>query len=84
MAYKPVAHKPTVTKYLIRIYIVLSLLIITPAGFILKSHSGIGRWWFNNHGAGVLYDLPPLEKGGRGGFPMVSGNHRNVSQGSLA
>ncbi len=51
------AHNPTVTKYLIRIYIVLSLLIITPAGFILKSYSGIGRWWFNNHGAGVLYEL---------------------------
>lgn len=37
--------------------IVLSLLFITPAGFLLKSYAGPGRNWANNYAAGVLYEI---------------------------
>jgi len=40
-----------------RIRTALSLLIVTPAGFAFKLHSGPGAWWFNNYGAGVLYEV---------------------------
>jgi len=46
-----------VTKYLIRIYIGFILLLTVPAGFFLKSYSGPGQWWFNDYGAGVLYEV---------------------------
>jgi hypothetical protein len=46
-----------VPKYLIRIYIFLSLLIVTPSGFIFKFFQGPASWWFNNYGAGVLYEV---------------------------
>ena len=41
----------------IRKYIILSLLLITPLGFLFKLYPGPGRWWFNDYGAGVLYEI---------------------------
>jgi hypothetical protein len=35
----------------------LSLLIITPLGFAFKFYPGPGNVWFNNHGAGLLYEI---------------------------
>ena len=40
-----------------RIRIILSLLIITPAGFLFKFYSGIFAHWINNYLAGVLYEI---------------------------
>lgn len=37
--------------------VVLSLLVVTPFGFVFKLYSGPGDWWFNNYGAGVLYEI---------------------------
>jgi len=41
----------------ILIYTALSLLIVTPLGFAFKHYSGPGNGWFNNYGAGVLYEI---------------------------
>jgi hypothetical protein len=38
-------------------YILIPLLLITPLGFLFKFYSGPGRLWFNNYGAGLLYEL---------------------------
>ena len=46
-----------VTRYLIHIYIASSLLVVIPLGFLFKFYSGPGRWWFNDYGAGVLYEI---------------------------
>ena len=35
----------------------LSLLVVTPLGFAFKFYPGPGNWWFNNYGAGVLYEI---------------------------
>jgi hypothetical protein len=40
-----------------RKYIVLALLVVTPAGFLFKFYSGPAQWWFNNYGAGLLYEV---------------------------
>ena len=40
-----------------RKYIVLALLVVTPAGFLFKFYSGPAQWWFNNYGAGLLYEI---------------------------
>jgi len=32
-------------------------LVVTPLGFLFKFYSGPGRWWFNDYGAGVLYEI---------------------------
>jgi len=40
-----------------RICIILSLLIITLAGFLCKFYSGIFQHWINNYLAGVLYEV---------------------------
>lgn len=40
-----------------RKYTVSSVLIVTPLGFLFKFYSGPGRWWFNNYGAGLLYEV---------------------------
>ena len=32
-------------------------MIVTPLGFGFKFYAGPGRWWFNNYGAGVLYEV---------------------------
>jgi len=36
---------------------ILWLLLVTPVGFLFKFYPGSGRWWFKNHGAGVLYEV---------------------------
>ncbi len=41
----------------IRKYVVIILLIVTPLGFVFKFYAGPGKWWFNNYGAGVLYEV---------------------------
>ena len=41
----------------IRRYIIFSLLFVTPLGFLFKLYPGPGRWWFNDYGAGVLYEI---------------------------
>ena len=40
-----------------RRWILLLLCIITPAGFLFKSYSGPAHKWFNDYGAGVLYEV---------------------------
>ena len=35
----------------------LSLLVVTPLGFAFKFYSGPGNEWFNNYGAGVVYEI---------------------------
>ena len=37
--------------------VALSLVIVTPLGFVFKFYSGPGNLWFNNYGAGVLYEI---------------------------
>lgn len=37
--------------------VVLSLLVVTPLGFAFKFYPGPGNGWFNNYGAGVLYEV---------------------------
>ena len=37
--------------------VAVSLLVVTPLGFAFKFYSGPGNWWFNNYGAGVLYEI---------------------------
>jgi hypothetical protein len=44
-----------VSKFLIRKYVLLSLLLVTPTGFLFKLYSGPFQWWFNDYGTGVLY-----------------------------
>ena len=41
----------------IRKYCVFSLLVVTPVGFGLKLYNGPAQWWFNNYGAGLLYEI---------------------------
>ena len=41
----------------IRKYCVLSLLLVTPVGFGFKLYNGPAQWWFNNYGAGLLYEI---------------------------
>ena len=45
------------TKYAIRKRCIYSLLVVTPLGFLFKIYPGPGRWWFNNYGAGLLYEI---------------------------
>ena len=40
-----------------RVRIVLSLLVVTSAGFYFKLCAGPAQHWFNNYGAGVLYEV---------------------------
>jgi hypothetical protein len=37
--------------------VLLSLCIVTPTGFLFKNYSGPAAWWFNNYGAGLLYEV---------------------------
>jgi hypothetical protein len=41
----------------IRKYCLYSLLVVTPVGFGFKLYAGPGRWWFNDYGAGLLYEI---------------------------
>ncbi len=40
-----------------RILTLLSILIITPLGFLSKFYSGIGSKWFNDSLGGLLYEI---------------------------
>jgi hypothetical protein len=40
-----------------RKWVLLSLCIVTPTGFLFKNYSGPATWWFNNYGAGLLYEI---------------------------
>ncbi len=40
-----------------RKWIILSLFVIMPAGFLFKGYSGPGHKWFNNYGAALLYEV---------------------------
>ena len=42
---------------LARKYAAISLLFVTPLGFLFKFYSGPGHWWFNDYGAGLLYEI---------------------------
>ena len=46
-----------VTMLPVRKYIFLSLLAVTPTGFLFKCYSGPAQWWFNDYGAGLLYEI---------------------------
>jgi hypothetical protein len=37
--------------------ILISLLIVTPTGFLFKLYCGPAQGWFRNYGAGVLYEI---------------------------
>jgi hypothetical protein len=41
----------------LRIFTVVSLLFVTPAGFYLKFYSGPYHFWVNNSVAGVFYEI---------------------------
>lgn len=41
----------------IRRRVLLSLLVVTPAGFALKLYAGPGQAWVNNYAAGVVYEI---------------------------
>ena len=41
----------------IRKYIVFALFVVTPAGFLFKFYSGPAQWWFNDYGAGLVYEV---------------------------
>lgn len=43
--------------FLERKWILLSLCVVTPAGFLCKSYTGPGRDWFFHYGGGVLYEI---------------------------
>ena len=40
-----------------RIKVLLWLMFITPLGFLFKFYSGAWNIWFNNYGAGLLYEI---------------------------
>ena len=40
-----------------RIATILSILIVTPAGFLFKFYTGPFAWWLNDYGAGILYEI---------------------------
>lgn len=40
-----------------RKWTLMSLCVITPMGFLFKFYSGPLQMWFNNYGAGVLYEI---------------------------
>jgi len=40
-----------------RLWILFSLYTVTPSGFLFKWYNGPGRWWLNDYGAGVLYEI---------------------------
>ena len=41
----------------IRKYCLYSLLAVTPVGLGFKFYNGPAQWWFNNYGAGLLYEI---------------------------
>ena len=43
--------------FLKRKWILAGLLVVTPAGFLCKWYAGPANRWFNNYGAGLLYEV---------------------------
>ncbi len=43
--------------FALRKRLIFCLMIITPAGFLFKFYQGPAQWWFNNYGAGLLYEI---------------------------
>jgi hypothetical protein len=43
--------------FVARKFTLISLFGVTPLGFFFKLYSGPGRWWFNQYGAGLLYEM---------------------------
>ena len=41
----------------LRLLIILSLIIITPLGFLSKFYQGPLDWWFNDYGGAILYEI---------------------------
>ena len=41
----------------VRKFVALSLLWVTPLGFLFKRYSGPAHRWFNDYGAGLLYEV---------------------------
>jgi phosphotransferase system glucose/maltose/N-acetylglucosamine-specific IIC component len=41
----------------VRKTILILLTVVTPVGFLFKFYSGPAQYWFNNYGAGVLYEI---------------------------
>jgi hypothetical protein len=41
----------------LRKYCLYSLLVVTPIGFWFKFYTGPFQWWFNDYGAGLLYEI---------------------------
>lgn len=40
-----------------RLFILISLLIVTPLGFFFKFYRGLLQTWFNDYGAAVWYEI---------------------------
>ena len=40
-----------------RLWIAVALLLVTPLGFAFKFYRGPGHIWFNDYGAGLLYEV---------------------------
>ena len=40
-----------------RLLVLISLLIVTPLGFLFKFYRGWGQAWFNDYGAAVWYEI---------------------------
>lgn len=45
------------TLHIRRKRILISLLVVTPTAFLFKLYSGPAQGWFNDYGAGVLYEI---------------------------
>jgi len=48
---------PLMYRASLRNYALYPLLIVTPLGFLFKLYAGPGNRWFNDYGAGLLYEL---------------------------
>jgi len=46
-----------VSFFLKRKWIFVALFIVTPTGFLFKWYPGLGHHWFNNYGAGIMYEI---------------------------
>lgn len=52
-----VLNNTVVQESSIRKYIVIALLVVTPAGFLFKFYPGPAQWWLNDYGAGLFYEV---------------------------
>jgi len=54
----PIRYPLYALRYLVvRKWIILSLCLVTPLGFLFKFYAGPGHKWFNDYGAGLLYEV---------------------------